>query len=477
MGQGGKLLLINKTPYRWTRKRIHSYQMNAWNDNFPAHIDAGQAVPVYVEWNQGVGKTQSDDAGDVSYGIDGTDNYFDIRARNTKAFDLQIHLQNFNAGSLKSGHTVSLGWAHDGFLLFSLAGAKDSFTSFTSGRHTEEWLSYIDNDKLLTDLTLPGTHDTCTYRVQDGVLNKLSTAALSAMGATFFGPLVSIFGALGWGILKIVSNATQCQTLTLRQQLDKGIRFLDIRLKNTGNKLMTYHGDVPLDMSFDEVYHECRVFLDTHPLEFIVMSVKCEDKSDISVLMKQQLDAHGSSWFTGNRIPALREIRNKIVLIRRYEAPLASNAAGIDATHWPDNTPFRYTNPAGISFDIQDEYKSYLMGQQDHKFNNYVLPCIQNAVQTGNRSKLFINFLSGTGGVFPQTLAAGYLSQFEGTNSLMTKHIAGWSSARLGIIPIDYPEYPGNGTLIQQLIALNDFSHRQPAALSTPHRAAEEAVA
>jgi 1-phosphatidylinositol phosphodiesterase len=122
--------------------------------------------------------------------------------------------------------------------------------------------------------------------------------------------------------------------------------------------------------------------------------------------------------------------------------------------------PFTHTNPAGISFDIQDEYQSYLLGQLDHKFNNYVLPCLNRAIERGNRSKLFINFQSGTGGVFPATLANGSYSSFAGTNALISQHISAWNTNRLGIIPIDYPEYPANGTLIQQLIALNTFSQQ-----------------
>lgn len=478
MGQGGKILLANKTPYRWKKTHNHSYQMNSWNDNFPQYIEPGHTASVYVEWNQGVGHSQVDDAGEIRYELENTSGLtFEVQARAKKGFELKIHLVNFATNGIADKGTISLGWKHNGMVFFALAGPRGNLASYASGQPAKEWLSFIDNNTLLTDLTLPGTHDTCTYRIKDGVLNHLSSNTLTTLLSTLPAVLGVFTGVLGLGIKQIIGNSAQCQTLTLREQLDKGIRFLDIRLKNVSGKLMAYHGPVALELSFDEIFNDCRAFLNAHSRESIVMSIKCEDNSDISTLVKANIDSHSQSWFTENRIPKLNEMRNKIVLMCRYSLAANQPAIGIDASYWPDNMPFTHTSPAGISFDIQDEYQSYVLGQLDHKFKNYVLPCLNRAVAQGNRSKLFINFLSGTGGVFPATLANGSYSSFEGTNALMSQHISKWNTSRLGIIPIDYPEYPANGTLIQQLITLNTFNQqpRPPAiAAITPE---EEAIA
>jgi 1-phosphatidylinositol phosphodiesterase len=475
MGQGGKILLANKTPYRWKKTHNHSYQMNSWNDNFPQYIEPGHTASVYVEWNQGVGHSQVDDAGEIRYELEHTSGLtFEVQARAKKGFDLKIHLVNFATKGIVNKGTISLGWEHDGVVFFALAGPKENLLSYASGQPAREWLSFIDNNTLLTDLTLPGTHDTCTYRIKDGVLNHLSSNTLTALLSTLPAILSTFAAGLGMGITQIIGNSAQCQTLTLSEQLEKGIRFLDIRLKNISNKLMAYHGPVALELSFDEVFNECRAFLNAHPKESIVMSVKCEDSSDISVLLKAAIDSHTNLWFTENRIPKLIDMRNKIVLIRRYSLAPSQTAIGIDATHWPDNMPFTHTNAAGIQFDIQDEYQSYLLGQQDHKFKNYVLPCLNRAVEQGNRSKLFLNFLSGTGGVFPVTLSTGRFSSFAGTNALMSQHISTWNTSRLGIIPIDYPEYPAHGTLIQQLIALNTFSQQPQSSIATAMTSEQE---
>ncbi|HEV3485192.1 MAG TPA: hypothetical protein VG106_07275 [Vicinamibacterales bacterium] len=65
MGQGGQIILVNGTTYDWTNTYQHSYQRNAWG--FPVTIPAGTSATVYIEWDQNILATQSDDAGEVTY--------------------------------------------------------------------------------------------------------------------------------------------------------------------------------------------------------------------------------------------------------------------------------------------------------------------------------------------------------------------------------------------------------------------------
>jgi hypothetical protein len=43
MGDGGYLILVNGTPYRWKRSDQNSYQMKAWD--FPDVIEPGKICP------------------------------------------------------------------------------------------------------------------------------------------------------------------------------------------------------------------------------------------------------------------------------------------------------------------------------------------------------------------------------------------------------------------------------------------------
>ena len=67
------------------------------------------------------------------------------------------------------------------------------------------WMSAVPDDTLISELSIPGTHDTCAL----------------------------IDHPLGFA---------RCQNRDLREQLYSGIRFIDIRVKRTMEGLKVYHG-------------------------------------------------------------------------------------------------------------------------------------------------------------------------------------------------------------------------------------------
>jgi hypothetical protein len=335
---------------------------------------------------------------------------------------------------------------------------------------SKKWMSYIDGNKKLSELTIPGTHDTCAEDVNKG---------------------------------EVVREFVQTQNKPLNEQLDAGIRFLDIRcvykkdVKEIRTKnptpesiffqtpftfefdligddfLAIQHGDYELvgrdghGLTFGkDVIDACLAFLQENPTESIIMSVKTErgDEKDmertfIKYLSSQwnenELNWTNFCWYLDPQIPTLNAVRGKIVLLRRFPVTKVWRIAGvgIDAGYWPKNMPFTHTNFDGIHFDIQDEFESYVLGKLDHKFNRYVKPCLERAAANQDSNTLFINFTSGAGGVYPRTLAERYMSEFEGTNSMLLKYLAHRTNVRYGIIPMDFPE----SSLIDKLIAQNFF--------------------
>jgi hypothetical protein len=94
------------------------------------------------------------------------------------------------------------------------AGPKDDrafSASQTPGTTYADWMSWVPDDVLLSELSLPGTHDTSAY--------------------TIFAALVP------W---------TQTQTMDFRNQLLAGIRVMDIRVSHQNDSLWLYHGIVSL---------------------------------------------------------------------------------------------------------------------------------------------------------------------------------------------------------------------------------------
>ncbi len=112
---------------------------------------------------------------------------------------------------------------------------------------TEGWMSELPGNTLLSELSIPGTHDSMTFGLPSG-------------------------------------NVAQTQSIDLATQLAAGIRFLDIRLgpyfdPTTGSLAQAdfecFHGIINSGQSFDtNVLAVCENFLADHQNECIVMSIK-----------------------------------------------------------------------------------------------------------------------------------------------------------------------------------------------------------
>ncbi|MBO9591806.1 MAG: phosphatidylinositol-specific phospholipase C [Niabella sp.] len=340
-----------------------------------------------------------------------------------------------------------------------------------------KWMAAVDDAKILTELTIPGTHDSCAYDVSSinyGYLLYLLEILPAAEPVTLF---LKALIALGTPIaIHVARSLAQCQTLDIPAQLNKGIRFLDIRLKKEENTLQAYHGIIKLPLTFPEIMRACYDFLNHNPEETIIISINNEGSGSnpIDGLVASEIARHTEKWYTGTAVPQLRQVRGKAVLLRRYAAASAANQIGIEAHRvWPNEKNPQVENVKndhGQHFSIQDDYNGYQLTELDHKFKNHVKPFLELAAAKKYPGNLFINFTSGMGihgiailppPVYPKTLAKGEesYSSFQGTNKLLLDDLnSKGKKAALGIIPMDFPEYPASGMLIRKLFQTNDFS-------------------
>ena len=79
--------------------------------------------------------------------------------------------------------------------------------------------------------------------------------------------------------LLCLPEACACQTMSIKSQLESGVRFLDIRLHHQINKFKIFHGIIDLGLSFDDVIHAMRKFLKSNGQEAIVMYYREEGKA------------------------------------------------------------------------------------------------------------------------------------------------------------------------------------------------------
>lgn len=182
------------------------------------------------------------------------------------------------------------------------------------------WMSSIDDSVHLSQLVIPGTHDS---------------------------------GAM----LEPLAGLAATQDLTIAEQLDAGVRFLDLRARIVDDQFWLYHGAIDQDQAFADVFATMYAFLDTHPDEVIIASVKEETAASnatktFDAIFAEYVAGSPEHWDLRTTVPNLGDARGKIVLLRRF--PTAMAPLGIDASPWEDDATFAITNDAWIR--IQDEY-------------------------------------------------------------------------------------------------------------------------
>lgn len=149
--------------------------------------------------------------------------------------------------------------------------------------------------------------------------------------------------------------SVRCQAVGVHEQLDNGVRFMDVRVSaNPNNDVLTLvHSAFPISLTgskyFADLLGDVYAFLAANPSEAIVMSVKREgtgkgsDQQLSRYLKDRYVGRDAARWFTEPRIPSLGESRGKIVLVRRFGLDDALRGEwngrgwGIDAQVWPDN--------------------------------------------------------------------------------------------------------------------------------------------
>jgi 1-phosphatidylinositol phosphodiesterase len=281
MGAGFKVQIVNATPYILHRTYSHDYQME-WNP--VSNVAPNSTSQFYGEFKETIFKYSIDDAADATYELAGV-----------PGFAMKIHAKKKGVNNLpspnppsESGYGIlvdwvnvpdgmfvyppidtqgqsSVGWIHDGVVTIAIghfpgnrqsrisryptpvyksSGTEGDWTALRpSVKHwartwMEQYLPCIGNLKL-TELTLPGSHDAGTFRA-DGVSQP-------------------------W---------VQTQYLSLEQQLEQGVRALDVRLMISGtgeNRFQFCHGDYLTNLSFVEGVQQINSFLDRTSKEIVIM--------------------------------------------------------------------------------------------------------------------------------------------------------------------------------------------------------------
>lgn len=139
---------------------------------------------------------------------------------------------------------------------------------------TVTWMAHLEPSlkaEPLSQVALPGTHDSGTYAWK----KELGASPDSDLTVTIEKKL-DVLGRLGDcitdGILKLVfERMCKCQDMSIKDQLEAGIRYLDLRVARheESNEYYSCHG--VFCVNYDEILDEIANFLTANPKEIVVL--------------------------------------------------------------------------------------------------------------------------------------------------------------------------------------------------------------
>ncbi len=234
-------------------------------------------------------------------------------------------------------------------------------------------MKFVNGNKYIGELFIPGTHDSGAEDMS----------------------LVS----------SVAKNFTKTQNTSIKEQLELGVRFFDIRIHT--DKFKIYHGSQDLNLTFKEVMEDFITYIERFPSETLLVQIKHEggsmNTSDMyDVIYKDYIAKYKyiKNLHITNTIdyrPQLKDLRGKIFFIKRG----GDSTYGVNISY-SDNTIF-----STKYFYIQDAYDpagdctNYIpftstciawnrVGPKKEKINEMIDVRINNP----NTNTIYLNFIS-----------------------------------------------------------------------------------
>jgi 1-phosphatidylinositol phosphodiesterase len=295
MGAGGYLWIINATSQTLKNISCHNYQMNAWNFS---DIPSQTQKVFYIEYDQRPFKTKQDDKGEATFELEGTSSSFELQVSWPDGkgegglqicWKVDVDLYESFPPGFPGGAVSRLGWIHNGTL--ALLILEKGVTSIVPCRLPGEdsivpsvaqnltlpfcglWMekySGLLGKLTLTEITLPGTHNSGTYQ------------PASQIGSVWI----------------------KCQALSLEQQLQHGVRVFDLRIgqKSPGDYIIC-HDAWHTRYSLAQALKEVTGFIDKSNKEIVVLDFHRFVKLGNQQYDYSQLKKQISSALTGYCVP------------------------------------------------------------------------------------------------------------------------------------------------------------------------------
>lgn len=240
------------------------------------------------------------------------------------------------------------------------------------GLSKPNWMSGLSDDTLINRLSIPGTNQSMAYGDH--------------------------------------TDFTLTQSMDLKTQLESGIRYIDIWVKNTEqNKFEVYKEGISLGHSLSDVVKTIGEFLDKHRDETVLLKVTQSGDSAgnfayqvQTVLEKDKLDHY---IFDGSKTtnPRLGDARGQIILLADYE----TKGRRWKTIPYEENASIQADNYLATNWDLYSKWQK--VKNQLYQTSNSPNPSIR-----------YENNIAGQGGALPYFVASGHVSSGTDANRLST---------------------------------------------------------
>ncbi|KAL2204757.1 phospholipase C [Sarocladium strictum] len=289
-------------------------------------------------------------------------------------------------------------------------GFRSAYSFDAASSHHPTWMKAIPDDTNLTSLSIPGTHDTMTYEIENQRL--------------------------------------ECQNWNMSVQMQAGVRYFDIRARLKDDELRIYHTSGYTGFSFEDVLLRMCGFLEENPSEAIIMRLKEEggplghntvtfeeafnsyrdSRNSTKSCIADHLYLHNNTDTSKTAtIPTLGDLRSKIFLLQNFKAP-SGKSYGLT---W-----------SGPQMQLED---FWIM--PDASFLPQKWEAIHKAIKLANDTPLnnellYLAHISASVGVLPIEAAAGTADgKVDGMNdvtgSWLEENVD--EAVRTGIVIFDFP--------------------------------------
>lgn len=321
--------------------------------------------------------------------------------------------------------------------------------TFAHADDNSAWMSRIDDNIFVSQVSIPGSHDAATGHGFSG--------ALAALGDSY----------------------ARTQDKTLTEQWNGGIRAFDLRPCVDGSNLRINHGIIPTKLTLDKAFEDLCSLLDQHPTELAIVIVRHETEGDDNSsqwagMMKALVESEPVKSHAVNFSPTLKmsNVRGKLLIISRDE--YASTPTGGYITGWGFKADFDSQKngrikrgSSQVTCYIQDFYDVSTSEAPATKTRS-ILNLLRFTAEQNNSSRIWaINHTSGyskTTSLFGNTLSTsdGYRDNAATQNTAVINYLAEHTGPT-GIIMMDYAatdrsaSYDVHGLSLAQAVIENNF--------------------